>query len=379
MTLVAPRQPRRRLRLRDRLRDRHQKRYADYDAFLSYSHVDVDFATELERRLERLMKPWNRVRSMKVFRDISSLAADAGLWRSIERALDRSSWLVLLASPEAAASRWVNRELEWWLDNKPPERLLIVVTAGAVDWDPDADDFAATAATAVPQALRGRLAHEPNWVDARWSRDAPADGPRAHDVAVDLASTIKDVPKDEVFAKDVQEHRRTMRLARLAMASLATLLVLAIVGGIVALVQRNTARTQAALALSRQLAAVANSEVSSNLDVALLLAAASVKRDENPQSAAALMTAALASPHLERFFAFSSSVTSFVGSADGRVIAAGLADGRVMRWKARSLEPHEVARLPDQVTQVGIDARGDTLVVDRRLDPLRAVDGDARP
>ena len=37
-------------------------------------------------------------------------------------------WLVLLASPQAAASEWVNREVSWWLTHRSPDRILIVAT-----------------------------------------------------------------------------------------------------------------------------------------------------------------------------------------------------------------------------------------------------------
>ncbi len=356
MTAVAPQPP----TLRERLRTRRQKHYAAYDAFLSYSHVDLRFAADLQRALERFAKPWNQVRAMKVFRDVSSLAPESGLWTSIERQLQKSSWLVLLASPEAARSPWVDREVEWWLEHRSVDRLLIVHTAGDLDWDDAANDFGATAA--VPPALRGRLAAEPSWVDARWSRDPGHDASGLEEVAASLASPIKDVPKDELNAAAVHEHRRTMRLARLALVSLAILLVAAVAGGVIAYVQRNTAREQANLAVSRQLAAVANREASSNVDVALLLAVEAYKRDANPQSAAALTTVSLASPHLVRYFTLPAPVTAFDGSADGRIVAAGLADGRVMRWEARTRTPREVAKLGGEVTAVAIDANGDTLV-----------------
>ena len=45
-----------------------------YDAFISYSHAaDARLAEALERGLERLARPWNRVRAMSVFRDETDL------------------------------------------------------------------------------------------------------------------------------------------------------------------------------------------------------------------------------------------------------------------------------------------------------------------
>src|SRR6266508_4513938 len=81
---------------------------AAYDAFISYSRaLDGRLAPALQAALHRFTKPWYRVRALRVFRDDASLAANPGLWPSIEQALASSRFLILLASPEAARSRWV--------------------------------------------------------------------------------------------------------------------------------------------------------------------------------------------------------------------------------------------------------------------------------
>jgi len=86
-----------------------------YDCFLSYSHAaDSRLASALRAGLHRFAKPWYRVRALRVFRDDSSLSANPHLWNSIEQALRSSRWLVLLASPRAAESAWVGRELATW-------------------------------------------------------------------------------------------------------------------------------------------------------------------------------------------------------------------------------------------------------------------------
>lgn len=86
-----------------------------YDAFISYSHtLDGTLARALQTGLEQFAKPWYRPRALRVFRDTTNLAANPGLWSSIENALASSAWLVLMASPPAARSIWVNREVTWW-------------------------------------------------------------------------------------------------------------------------------------------------------------------------------------------------------------------------------------------------------------------------
>jgi hypothetical protein len=89
-----------------------------YDASISYSHQhDRILGPRLQSGLQRLAKPWYRGRALRIFRDTADLAGSPALWASIEEALRESRWFVLLASPEASRSVWVNREMQWWLDH----------------------------------------------------------------------------------------------------------------------------------------------------------------------------------------------------------------------------------------------------------------------
>ncbi len=107
-----------------------------YDAFVSYSHAkDKPIAAALQSVIQKLGKPWYQRRALRVFRDDTSLSATPQLWPSIEQALAQSRYLLLLSSPEAAASPWVGKEVEYWLANKSTDTLLIGVTDGTLDWD----------------------------------------------------------------------------------------------------------------------------------------------------------------------------------------------------------------------------------------------------
>jgi hypothetical protein len=107
-----------------------------YDAFVSYSHVaDNVAAPALQSALHRFARPWNRTRALHLFRDQTSLAASPELWPAIEEALSNARWLILMASPAAATSRWVAREIEWWLTHRSAQTMLIVLTDGDLCWD----------------------------------------------------------------------------------------------------------------------------------------------------------------------------------------------------------------------------------------------------
>jgi tetratricopeptide (TPR) repeat protein len=214
-----------------------------YDAFISYSHAkDKPIAAALQSVVQRLGKPWYRRRALRVFRDDTSLAATPQLWPSIEQALAQSCFLILLASPEAAASPWVGKEIEYWLAHKSPETLLIALTGGTLDWDHAKGDFAWSDATPLPAVLRGKFASEPRWVDLGAYHDGanPRDA-RFMDLGADFAAAIHGVPKEDLLSQEVRQQRRALTLAWSAAGTLFVLGGLAVWQWQVASVERQRA------------------------------------------------------------------------------------------------------------------------------------------
>jgi MTH538 TIR-like domain (DUF1863)/WD domain, G-beta repeat len=241
-----------------------------YDAFISYSHaLDGAVAQALQTGLEQFAKPWYRPRALRVFRDTASLSANPGLWSSIEKALASSVWLVLMASPEAARSPWVDREVAWWLANKSPQRVLVVLTGGEFAWADDAGNSDGAAA-ALPPALRGAFVEEPRWVDLRWLREVKQvdqSNPRLRECVADVAAAVRGVAKDDLVGEHIRQHRRTMRLARGGVIALVMLLIAALVAAGVAFQQRTTAQRERDNATFNQI--VTQADRLRNIDVSL--------------------------------------------------------------------------------------------------------------
>jgi tetratricopeptide (TPR) repeat protein len=230
-----------------------------YDAFISYSHAkDKPIASALQSVVQRLGKPWYRRRASRVFRDDTSLSATPHLWPSIETALSQSRYLILIASPEAAASRWVDKECAYWLEHKSPDTLLIAVTEGALSWDNTAGDFCWGERALLPPALKGRFAYEPKWIDLTAYRGAVVKrDARFADLAADFASAIRGVPKEDLLSEEVRQQRRALTLAWSAAGSLLVLAGLAVWFGYQANVQTEIAKAQRDRA-ERTLAAATN-------------------------------------------------------------------------------------------------------------------------
>ncbi|MDR7304197.1 TIR domain-containing protein [Haloactinomyces albus] len=338
---------------------------AGYDAFISYSHaLDGKLAPTIQQELERFAKPWYRMRALRVFRDNVSLSASPGLWSSIESALAGSTWLVLMASPEAAQSPWVNHEVSWWLANRSPRRILLVVTSGEFVWDEQGRDVDRDLSTAVPPALHGALDEEPRWVDMRSLRNAEqADrsNPAVRDCVADIAAAVRGVAKDEIVGKHIRHHRATMWTAWSGVTALAIFLVLALVAWGIAIVQRNEARTQARIATARQLAATAVANLDTQLGLAQLLAVEAYRLDRSAQSRSALFQAVTASPHLVRQHPVNAPVTALASSRDGNIVVAGTSTGRLVRWDINRNTSTEVTAGDKAIVDIAVDTDGQTI------------------
>ena len=216
-----------------------------YDAFVSYSHAGDDLvAARLQNGLQRFAKPWWKRRAIRVFRDESSLAANPHLWSSITDALDASSWLVVLLSPDAAGSEWVNREVEYWLANRPADRIILVLTEGELAWSESGLE-----SDAVPPALIGVFSGEPRWVDLRFARteeQLDLKNPRFSAAVADVASALRGVPKEELESEEVRQHRRAIRTAWAAGLLIGVLGVVSVVFGVRAASEAERANANAA-------------------------------------------------------------------------------------------------------------------------------------
>ena len=233
----------------------------NYKAFISYSHsADDKLAPALQSALHRFAKPFYRLRAIRVFRDKTSLHLTPELWPLIQRALADSEYFLLLCSPEAARSHWVQNEVAEWLKlNGGADQLLLVLTDGEMVWDNRANDFDWDRTDALPSNLRNVFKREPLYSDLRWARkatDLSLRNPQFLDEIGSLAATLHGKSKDEMTGNDVRQHRIFKAITAAAILVLLSLTAAASSTAFYAVRQRNEAQRQTAEADRQRRSAV---------------------------------------------------------------------------------------------------------------------------
>jgi len=232
-------------------------------AFISYSHKDAAWAAWLQRALERYPVPRRLVgretaagtpaprRFRPVFRDRGDLAADPDLKRSVGRVLARCGFLIVVCSPAAAASPWVEDEIVEFKRLHGEARILPVIVAGepnVADEANVAEENGREADECFPRALRRQLdaageigpaTTEPVAADLR----PGGDGRRG--ALLKLLAGMLGVGLDELIQRDSQ--RRVAQLTAITAGALAAALVMGALS-LVAVAERNEAERRQAQA-----------------------------------------------------------------------------------------------------------------------------------
>jgi tetratricopeptide (TPR) repeat protein len=208
---------------------------AAYKAFISYAHRDAAWARKIQRQLEDFRAPASddpKHPLRPVFLDRTELSSSPRLSDSIEKALRGSEALIVVCSPAAAQSKWVNEEILYFR-RLGREAVFPVIVAG----EPESHDVAAAC---FPPALRYELGadgelttqvREPLAADARSGNDG-------RDAVLKLISGLLDVPFDTLKLR--QQKRRIRQMLAFA-GTAAAMVVLTSYLAITAVIARQDA------------------------------------------------------------------------------------------------------------------------------------------
>ncbi|MEJ2153830.1 MAG: TIR domain-containing protein [Desulfobacteraceae bacterium] len=338
-----------------------------YWAFISYSHKDEASAAWLHRALEsyRLPKhiPGQEAygeeiprRLFPIFRDRDELPGSSDLGARLREALAASRSLIVVCSPQARQSKWVNEEIETFNRLGRSDRVFCVIVSG----DPGSTD---PDLNCLPAALR----QEPLACDLRKGAE------RRHDAKLRLVAGIVGLPFDALKRRDRQRRRR------LAIGgSIAAVLLLAGISVIswFGLEQRAMARARTLAAAS-----VNATELEKNPVAGLKLAIAAAERSPTVEAVEAL-TLALAYQRSLVILEHNNAVSGASFSHDGRRILTCGRDAAARVWDVASGqvvhtlgEPGSDARTcvfsPDGSAIVTLPEKGSPLLWDSATGRLR--------
>ena len=204
-----------------------------YKAFISYNHKDKSWAESLQRALENYRVPKRLVGQegsfgpipehlTPVFRDREDLSSSSDLSQAVREQLERSESLVVVCSPDAAKSHWVNEEIRYFRSLGRAHRIHCMIVSG----DPSSRD---TEYGCFPPALRETQddqGREPLAADARKFADGKSLA------KLKLVAGILGIRLDELRRREMQRRRRNQIFiglsATLAVVLTATLAITAI-------------------------------------------------------------------------------------------------------------------------------------------------------
>ncbi|HEX3913294.1 MAG TPA: tetratricopeptide repeat protein [Steroidobacteraceae bacterium] len=224
-----------------------------YRAFVSYSHRDSAWANWLHGALEKYRPPRDLIgtvtargeipkRLAPIFKDRDELPSATDLGKLIQAALADSAAQIVICSPRAAASKWVNEEILAFKRLGGEDRIFCVIVGG----EPNASDLPGREhEECFPPALRFRLGSdgalsttrtEPIAADARPGKDGRTNA------KLKLISGLLGVGFDSLRRRDQQ--RRNQRLFAFSCAA-AGGMVLTTGLAAYSLIQRSAAQRQA--------------------------------------------------------------------------------------------------------------------------------------
>ncbi|MDD6889731.1 MAG: toll/interleukin-1 receptor domain-containing protein [Bacteroidales bacterium] len=173
-----------------------------YTAFISYSHDDSYWADILQKKLEhfyipvalRDSNPEMPANVRPIFKDNTDLTPGS-LSQRITNALDNSSFLIVICSKASAASQWVNKEVEHFINSGHISHIIPILVNDIAD--NNIDNF-------MPQGLRELKGNdELLWVDLR--------NEGIDRTVVKIIAVILNIQFDTLWQRHLKENRRRTR------------------------------------------------------------------------------------------------------------------------------------------------------------------------
>lgn len=277
-----------------------------YWAFISYSHADEAKVAWIHRMLESYKLPKRLVgrptelgavprRLFPIFRDKDELPGSSDLGGKLREALKASRNLIVVCSPQAAQSKWVNEEIREFNILGRSDRILCVISKGdlkAVD----------AASRCFPSSLKG----EPLAVDLRDGQSSK------RDAKLRLVAGMVGLSLDELKRRDHQRRVRT--------AIIGSVVAVALLSSISALTLFGWEQKTVAEARTLAAASVQATEMQENVVEGLDLAIQAMEKSSSAAEARDALMLALEYQRSLLILKHGATVTRASFSADGSLI-----------------------------------------------------------
>ena len=319
-----------------------------YNAFISYRHAekDIKIAKEIQSDLEHFHVPGKIRKSSgmksidRIFLDKDELGTASDLSSEIAHALENADYLIVICSTATKESRWVPREIEYFLRNHTRKQITTVLVDGEPeDVIPDILKYEdRTYLNEAGQAYTVRVPLEPLSCDYRLphKRAKKEELPR-------LASALLSCSYDELMNR-----RRQYKIRRHTAIFLSVMAVM-LGFGCYLFYSRRAIRKNYDTALRNQSKYLANESLSANENeqriLAIQLALAALPQDEEdtrpvtPQAIRALVDSTMAYAPLVSGnvaavwnYDMPNSISDFKTDSTGRTLAALDVSGNVIVW-----------------------------------------------
>ncbi len=201
-----------------------------YRAFISYAKKDERWAKRLHRSLENYRIPLGILVDLpdpkrklgRIFRDDDELAGATSLGAALEGALDDSENLIVVCSPSAVQSYWVNEEIRRFKTVHASDHIFAVIVGGR----PHGTDDSGADAECFPPALRYRVRSDGSLSDE-------PDEPLAPDlrkesmsrVGARLSAGMLDINFDDLWQRDQRRRRKWTACLSLMAATIAGMFI----------------------------------------------------------------------------------------------------------------------------------------------------------
>ena len=211
-----------------------------YTAFISYAHADQNVAAWLHKALEgyRIPKDLQGTAGrdgpiprtlFPIFRDRDELSSSPDLSQAIQDGLKASAYLIVLCSPSAARSRWVNQEVIEFKKLGRADRIHALI----VDGDPGA---APDKGGCFPPALVSKLTDvgtlTPDPSHEVLAADLRPEGDGKEEAKLKLIAGLLGIPFNSLRRREAAAARKRLLVTQAIAVSMLLLAIAAGVGGL---------------------------------------------------------------------------------------------------------------------------------------------------